>query len=302
MFNVTYDLKSRNAKVQWSDLTIGYGARLDLDMTQSSKLSVTAGQYSDELCMSNSVFYGADEMVGGANVSALMATVDERAKIQKLTTDNYTTWKVYMKAHLQKKKLWGAVDKEFVPKFDTTASVDGQKSNLAEHEAALQAAEDSYNEIILNIAENQLVHVEEMSTGFDAWKALALWHEKTSRTSKNRVLRNFFASTYAGGKMEDHLNDLTTQARLIERIGVPLAEDIISSVILNSLPEEYNPLIIAMDAVDDDKLSLAVIKQRVLTASEQLDTHDEALFTNSVKKGSGDNAGGSSNSERRTCF
>ena len=158
---------------------------------------------------------------------AFMA-VDDTAntKLKKLTTENYSTWKVYMKAYLKKKLLWDAMnlsESEIpirpaplaatpAPTADETLAYNDA---LALYNEYITKEEDAQNEIILNVTESQLIHVENVTTGRAAWAALASWHETKSRSSRHSALREFFSTTYKGPDMETHLNLILTTSRYL---------------------------------------------------------------------------------------
>jgi hypothetical protein len=74
-------------------------------------------------------------------------------KINKLNDDNYMSWKLKMQLVLEERGLWDNKDKLPLP------------------------THDAWREIIFNVEDDQLLHIEEMDNGRTAWLKLQKEHE-----------------------------------------------------------------------------------------------------------------------------
>ena len=181
---------------------------------------------------------------------ALMAEVEPVSlskvrKIKKLNDDNYSTWLLDMENVRDDLKLWDELDsdKESDQKLDKAV---GQP----------KAGKQSWKAIMYSIEKSQFVLAEEPSCGLAAWKSLQKHHEKSGMTGRLAVLRSLLTFTWDTGSIDTHCSNLLSTIRKLARIGIVIKDDISIAILLNSLPQEYQPLVMALDAQGEEELEL----------------------------------------------
>ena len=92
-----------------------------------------------------------------------MATSEENFKVEKLTADNYHSWKFNMKMYLIGKDLWDIVNGSEV--IDNTASDEVKKKFKKRENMALAA-------VCLSISQSLQIYVRSADTAKAAWETL----------------------------------------------------------------------------------------------------------------------------------
>jgi hypothetical protein len=169
-----------------------------------------------------------------------------RPRITKLNETNYHSWRTTMSVTLEAMRMWN-IEKE-LPK----------------------SGRDSWREIMLAVSDSQHVTIEKTKDGLEAWKALAKHHEKSGIASVLSELRRFFLTKFEGGTLAEHCADLISAQRKLDRLGHPIDDTIVVAVLLNSLPDKYEPMIYAWDAIGE-KLKLDDVVSKLVNMPEKED-------------------------------
>ena len=176
-----------------------------------------------------------------------------RGRIDPLGDTNYATWAMAMELVLDDFGLWN--EKLNVP-------IEGKRS---------------WKEIVYQLKTSQYVYVERVKCGLDAWKALAKIHEKAGMAAMNMEMKNFLNSKLNGG-MREHLSDIVARQRKLQRMGLEISDDITKGVILNSLPDRYDPLVMALDVVGASEITVEDLITK-LNNLKPMDDSEVALAT-----------------------
>ena len=169
-----------------------------------------------------------------------------RPTITKLNADNFGTWRTQMGVLLETINLWDTVLEKPKP------------------------GRDSWREIMLAVDESQVGTIETTKDGVKAWEALAAFHEKSGLANVLTVLRKFFTTKFEGGSLEKHCSEITATQRKLQRLGHKLDDTIVIAVLLNSLPNKYQPLVYAWDAIGD-KLELEQVISKLVNLPTEED-------------------------------
>ena len=174
------------------------------------------------------------------------ASYKSRPKITKLKEDNYHSWRTNMSVTLEAMGLWN-VEKE-LPK----------------------SGRETWREIMLAVEDSQHVTIEKLKDGLEAWLALAKHHEKSGIASVLSELRRFFLTKFEGGSLEKHCAELISAQRKLDRLGHPIDDTVVIAVLLNSLPDRFEPMIYAWDAIGE-KLKLDDVVSKLVNMPERDD-------------------------------
>lgn len=190
-------------------------------------------------------------------------------KIVKLNNENYDTWQYKVQLLLMKENLWQIVNDE--PPADITPVW-----RLSDNKAKAT--------IGLLVEDNQLSHIRSAATAKIAWENLKEYHQKPSLTNKVFLLKRICSKKLCeNGDMENHLNCMQEMTDKLEALGEKLQDHMFVAMLLCSLPESHNGLIIALESRSENELTTVFVKGKLMDEyfrrrnNQQQDTEDKAL-------------------------
>jgi len=191
--------------------------------------------------------------------------------------ENYDTWKISAKSYLVIKKLWMYVQND-LPSDATNA----------QKEADLTA----WSELTLLIDESIYSYIAETNNAKDAWKALESAFEDSGLCRKVGLLKQLVQLKLSDCmSMEEYINQMTMTSLKVKKTGLKLDDEIIASLMLAGLPNEFNPLVMAIEN-SSQKLTIEGVKTLLLQET-RFDSRDDndgtALFSRSNRKVSNKN-------------
>jgi hypothetical protein len=160
----------------------------------------------------------------------------DTTKFKKLTKENYGTWRSYMSMYLEKLDLWEVVKNEN-PLKDYPTGLDSASWDKKNRQA--------YLEIGLCVGETMMDHLEGVENGYDAWQKLKNYFEASTLQNEITMKRKFYRLEMMSEDMDDHLQEAKKMYDTMIRMGLDIKEIDLCAVVLNSLPEEYDNLIVA---------------------------------------------------------
>jgi hypothetical protein len=192
--------------------------------------------------------------------------------IDKLDADNYQTWKLLIEMVLLHQDLWSVVDGSWARPSE------GDK-DLAEWKKRANKAKAL---IILSLQLSQLEHVRRLETPSEIWEKLKEVHEPKGRQHRLFLRRKFFTmKMQEGDSMQEHINKIKSLQDKLESMGATLQEEDVLTVLLASLPETYETLVIALESAGDNLTEQQVI---VRLLQEEARRKENAL-SNGKKEG-----------------
>jgi gag-polypeptide of LTR copia-type/Domain of unknown function (DUF4219)/Zinc knuckle len=191
--------------------------------------------------------------------------------IIKLNETNYYTWSLIMKALLVRKDLWDVVDgSESRPTGSTNSKA------VRAYEKKLQQA---HAEIILNIEPDQHPHVRDGNTP-QIWESLRMVHTTRGFASRLSICRHLLTMKKGDSQTMQtwivavkhiayHLNEMSVPPdtvlddQLKAWMKAQAEEDLIL-VLTAGLGEEYEKLVVTLDATPCDQLTLDYVIAQLL--------------------------------------
>lgn len=200
-----------------------------------------------------------------------MSRAETNRSVKKLLgRQNYDTWKVYAKSYLVISGLW---------KYTQT--------ELAEDAAAAEKENDlkAWSELNLLVDETVLSYILDTVTARQAWDSLQSAFEDSGLCRKVELLKQLVQLTLSNCvSVEDYINRMTMTSSKVKRTGLKLDDEVIASLMLAGLPEEYKPLVMAIEN-SSTKLTIDSVKTLLLQETRlNSDTDGEALFMNSKRR------------------
>lgn len=175
----------------------------------------------------------------------------EWARIVKLTNTNYEAWCFSMQALLRREQMWKYVDPGTPPDPVTDAWREGDEKALAT--------------IQLTVDECQYGLIRGKATARDTWLALKDHHQKASLGQKVTLLKQITNQNYqCGDDMEAYLAGIEKLYVRLENSGFEMRECLKVALILRGLPDSFNPLTTALEARNEEELTLDLVKVKLI--------------------------------------
>ena len=214
---------------------------------------------------------------------AMVADREMEFKFERLTAENYHTWKFNMKMFLIGKDLWEIVNGS--EKLDDNASAEEKRKFKKRENLALAS-------VCLSVSTNLQIYVRSAETGKEAWDSLAKHFQQKTLSRKIHLRRKLYsAKLEKGSDMVEHINAVKTIAEHLEAIGDPIVEHDLVIILISSLTDEYNSLITALETIAEDNLTWDYVRDRLIHEADKLKAPppkekeaDDALFTKGRKE------------------
>ncbi|XP_064541216.1 uncharacterized protein LOC135430471 isoform X2 [Drosophila montana] len=159
--------------------------------------------------------------------------------MEPLGKDNFETWKIQMQAVLIKNYLWNYVNGMHVR----------TEANALQWESEDARAK---SEIILAMSSSELKHVKNCETSNDMWKELHSIYQSTWPARKAVLLKSLILlKMESGGDMRQHVDKFFDIADKLNAVEQVVKDDLLSTFLLYSIPEEYEPFRIAIELQDN---------------------------------------------------
>ena len=179
-------------------------------------------------------------------------------RIEKLNDTNYHAWKIRVQHVLALKDL-----EEFIT-----------DDPPAENQAAWTKKDKKAQAIIgLTLSDELLENVREVETAKLMWLTIKNIFERHTLLNKLAARRKFY--TAEKGEVESVLkfaNRIRQMAATLKSMGCTISNSEMVMALLNGLPDEYNALISALDAIDssESELDWEFVKSRILQEEQRI--------------------------------
>ena len=236
-------------------------------------------------------------------------------KIEKLTGNNYASWKYNVQLVLMQQGLWGLTNGT-----EACPDIKEEDKNKDDSVKLLKAwqlrCDKAYSIIALNVEKSIQVYIQSTTDAKKAWKILKDHFEISTVPHVVRLSRRFFAAVM--GENEDvfkFITRMTTLAQELRDCGEDISTKKLATTVLGALPPSYDNFLtsfntVSMNDVNWDNVKSLLIEEYMkrkdrLNRNSDQDTHfsipnssDDALFTNSLSSNRGSYYGGSSRGGR----
>jgi gag-polypeptide of LTR copia-type/Domain of unknown function (DUF4219) len=174
-------------------------------------------------------------------------------QVDKLTNSNFSTWKFRIEMVLKARKLWKYVETE------ADASV---KEKEQEQEALSQIA--------LTVSDGVIGHIRNAKTARQAWLKICSVFEQKGLASQVFLRRKLINVKLEDSEpMQNHINKIRELSDQLEAIGDPVKDRELAIIILCSLPERYNSLVISLESRSPKDLTFDMVAGRLLAEEER---------------------------------
>jgi hypothetical protein len=148
---------------------------------------------------------------------------------------------------------------------DGTAEPPASTANAKTQRSFKSKAKKAWTYICLSIEPEQQIHVRETKNAKEAWDALRNQFARESLLQKVRLRQQYYSCRFRSGEnMLEHISRLRSLHDQLREMGVEIDDKELAMTFLASLPEDYKPLVTALDAVGEGELSYEKVKNMLL--------------------------------------
>lgn len=182
-------------------------------------------------------------------------STDIKYSIVKLNSNNYFNWRYKLQMLVIEKEVWDVINEE-PPNPVTNAWEKKDRKALST--------------IALNVEDDQIHHIRNCLTAADAWENLKDIHEKDTPNNRACILRKMMTKILPeGGDVEKHLTEINELYQKLIALGTTFKPDFIkSAILLGSLPESYNSLVLVLESKDEE-LTSNFVYSKILEESQR---------------------------------
>lgn len=156
---------------------------------------------------------------------------------------NYVAWKFRVLRILKEKGLDGALQDANTPDSTSQSST------------AMRVNDQAFTIISLNIRDSQIPHIQTARNAKEAWDSLAKVHQGIGSNGRMILMQRLWSLHLKEGQdMSAHLNsfkELSTQVANLSPNGIGIPDSDLVSMLSLSLPQSYEPLIMAVQSRAD---------------------------------------------------
>lgn len=183
--------------------------------------------------------------------------MDTKILMVKLSNDNYFTWKFKMEMLLKKEGVWKALTES------RPADDDDNADKLAKW---IENDEKAFALIGLSVQDNQLQTIRNAKSAKESWEALKNFHEQGTLVNTTTLMRNLWSMKLERNTdPQPHMQKMRDILQKLVDLGEQeLAEKWKISLLLSSLPDDYNTLVTALEARDTKDLTLSLVQTKII--------------------------------------
>lgn len=190
-------------------------------------------------------------------------------KVDKLTADNFYVWKQKIKLVLSFRELDEFIDANVAP---PTSEPDLRSWTSKDNKAMAI--------IGLSLSDSHLEHVGEVKSALEMWKTIMDIFERHTLLNKLNARRKFYTATMSEDEsVLSFITRIKHLASTLKGMNVSIDDAEMAMAVLNGLPDRFDSLICALDALgnDDESFSLDFVKKRVLQEEQRMKTRTDGV-------------------------
>lgn len=163
--------------------------------------------------------------------------------------ENFDVWKRHARSYLVLKNCWKIVDVGY---------------NETPTDKQLETNERALAEITLMIEPANFAHIATAKTAKEAWDALLNAFEDTGLTRKVELLKRLVQLKLSDFEsVQEYVSEMIMMSLKVQQTGLKLDDELVASLMLAGLPEEFIPLVMAVEN-SKTKLSVDMVKNLLL--------------------------------------
>lgn len=183
------------------------------------------------------------------------------ASVEKLNGENYGTWCIQIRSLLITLDLWNTIE-EVCP---TEAVAKAAWTNSDRKALAT---------ITLSLKSGELIHIKNCTTAKAAWDGLSSLYKADSASRKVKLFKKLVRFKFKNGeKFSVQINEFCSTVDELKEIGITLNGDLLTILLLCSLPNEMEGFVIAIESRDNLPTYESLISKILEEETRQGDKH-----------------------------
>lgn len=163
-------------------------------------------------------------------------------KIEPLNKDNFDTWKIQVEALLIKNDAWKYVSGKCV-------KPNSPNDSILEWESADAKAK---SDLILSVSTTELKQIKNCKTSKDVWNKLHEIYQSKGPARKAMLLKSLILLKMKNGEdIREHIHKFFDIVDKIKEMDMEIIDELLSILLLYSIPEEYEPFRIAIETQEN---------------------------------------------------
>lgn len=169
-------------------------------------------------------------------------------KIDPLKKDNWETWKLQMEAILIKNDAWEYVSGT----LKKPSLIPDNDESIKEIKAWEIKDSKARSDLILSIDPTELKQIKYCLSSHEVWKKLETIHQSSGPAKKAFLLKKLMLSKMKDGEnIIEYLNNFFETVDKLKEMNLEINEDLLTIIMLYSLPEKFENFRIAIETRDD---------------------------------------------------
>lgn len=195
------------------------------------------------------------------------------ASIEKLNSENYGTWCIQVKSLLITLDLWNTIEIECpIGAAEKTIWMNNDRKALAT--------------ITLSVKASELIHIKNCATAKEAWDVLSSLYKADTASRKVKLFKKLVRFKFRHAeKFSVQINEFCCTIDELKEIGISLNDDLLTILLLCSLPDEMEGFVIAIESRDKlptyDKLISKILEEETRQGDKTVDNGETAFAANS---------------------
>lgn len=171
--------------------------------------------------------------------------------------------------------------------------ISSERALIEENEAEWKTKDGKALALITqSTSKNQLTHIKKARTSGKAWLELEKVHESKGPVRKAVLYKQLYRMKKdASQSMTQYVHSFTRKAEQLEEVGIKIPNELLSVMLLNSLPSEYDNFCVAIKSRDEVP-DIESLKQKLIEQEARLNKlnskHDDTNQNDAlIAKGKG---------------
>ena len=201
---------------------------------------------------------------------------------ERLTADNYQSWKFRCMMALKGRDLWEVTNGDEI--LDPEAPDDVRRQWKKRDNQA-------HSLVCLGVSDPLQIYVRTTKNAKEAWDSLSGHFEEKSLSKMIYYRRKMYESKLKTGEsMIDHINKLQSIRESMKALDDPVSDRDFVMILMSSLPAEYNYLITALETIKEGTLTPNYLRDRLIAKydrrkAERTKKLEEAMYVKSHGNG-----------------
>ena len=147
--------------------------------------------------------------------------------------ENYTTWAMAMRAHLEINGIEGAIEVHDASELENAVAASYRRAR---------------GRILLSIEEKLYPHVEDCHTALEMWEKLRNMFQSAGATHKISLIKRLINIRLENFQsMGEYIAEVKTVTNSLNSMSIKIDDELVGAITLAGLPEEYKPLIMGFE-------------------------------------------------------